>query len=75
MGPDFTIHLAPPMELLMSDVPQAQILEWLNITLEENQGGPLQIAYHMEPDYKVNNCLIMHDELERRGLIENLRLY
>ncbi len=75
MGRDFTIHLAPPMELMMSNVPQSQILEWLNITLEENQGGPLQIAYHMEPDYEVSNCLIMHDELEKRGVIRNERLY
>ena len=75
MGPDFTIHIAPPMELLMSNVPQSQILDWLNKTLDENQGGPLQIAYHIEPDYELGNCLVMHDELERRGLIENKRLY
>jgi len=74
-GKDFTIHIAPPMELMMESAPQSQILDWLNKSLEENQGGPLQIAYHMEPDYEVSNCLIMHDELERRGLIENLRLY
>jgi hypothetical protein len=75
MGRDFTIHIAPPMEYLMANSPQNQILEWLNKTLDENNGGPLQIAYHIEPDYEVNNCLIMHDELERRGLIVNKRLY
>ena len=37
--------------------------------------APLQIAYHMEPDYRESNCLIMHDELEKRGLIVNSRLY
>jgi len=74
-GKDFTIHIAPPMEFMMESAPQSQILDWLNKTLEENQGGPLQIAYHMEPDYEVNNCLIMHDELEKRGLIKNTRLY
>jgi hypothetical protein len=74
-GRDFTIHIAPPMEYLMADSPEKQIFGWLNKTLEENRGGPLQIAYHMEPDYEVSNCLIMHDELERRGLIENKRLY
>ena len=31
----------------------------------------LQIAYHVEPDYEIGNCLAMHDELERRGLITN----
>jgi len=74
-GKDFTIHIAPPMEYMMKNAPQSQILDWLNKTLDENQGGPLQIAYHMEPDYEVSNCLVMHDELENRGLIENKRLY
>jgi len=74
-GKDFTIHIAPPMEYMMADAPQNQILDWLNKTLEDNQGGPLQIAYHMEPDYEVSNCLIMHDEMEKRGLIVNRRLY
>ena len=68
-GKDFTIHIAPPMEYMMANSPQNKILDWLNKTLEENQGGPLQIAYHMEPDYEVGNCLILHDELERKGLI------
>jgi len=75
MGRDFTIHIAPPMEYMMANAPQLQILDWLNKTLEENLGGPLQIAYHIEPDYELGNCLIMHDELEKRGLIENKRLY
>lgn len=74
-GKDFTIHIAPPMELMMNNAPRSQILEWLNLTIEENQGGPLQIAYHIEPDYEVANCLAMHDELEKMGLIVNKRLY
>ncbi len=74
-GKDFTIHIAPPMEYMMANAPQSHILDWLNKTLDENQGGPLQIAYHMEPDYEVSNCLVMHDELERRGLIISKRLY
>lgn len=75
MGRDFTIHVAPPMEFMMQDAPQSQILDWLNVTIDDNQGGPLQIAYHMEPDYELSNCLLLHDELEKRGLIENKRLY
>ena len=74
-GPDFEIHIAPPMEMMMESVPQSEILEWLNRTLTENEGGPLQIAYHIEPDYEISNCLAMHEELERRGLITNSRLY
>jgi len=75
MGRDFTIHVAPPMEFMMQGASQSKILDWLNVTIGENQGGPLQIAYHMEPDYEVENCLAMHDELERSGLISNRRLY
>jgi hypothetical protein len=75
MGPDFVIHLAPPMELMMGGVPKSEILGWLGRTLTENGGGPLQIAYHIEPDYEIGNCLAMHDELEKRGLITNSRLY
>jgi hypothetical protein len=75
MGPEFVIHISPPMELMMDGVPKAQILGWLDKTLAENQGGPLQIAYHVEPDYEISNCLAMHDELAKRGLITNKRLY
>jgi hypothetical protein len=75
MGPDFIIHIAPPMEMMMEGAPQSDILGWLGITLSENQGGPLQIAYHIEPDYEISNCLAMHEELERRGLTINKRAY
>jgi len=74
-GKDFVIHIAPPMEYMMAGAPQSQILGWLDQTIDENQQGPLQIAYHMEPDYEEKNCLVMHDELEKRGLITNRRLY
>ena len=40
MGPDFVIHIAPPMELMMEGVPQSEILGWLDMTLAENNGGP-----------------------------------
>jgi uroporphyrinogen decarboxylase-like protein len=75
MGPDFVIHIAPPMEMMMEGSPKKDILDWLDTSIEENQGGPLQIAYHIEPDYEMQNCLVMHDELERRGLITNERLF
>jgi Uroporphyrinogen decarboxylase (URO-D) len=75
MGKDFVIHISPPMEMLMADVPQSEILGWLSTILAENEGGPLQIAYHVEPDYQIGNCLAMHEELEKRGLTANKRLY
>jgi hypothetical protein len=73
MGTAFMVHVAPPMELMMDGVQQSEILGWLNRTLDENEGGPLQIAYHIEPDYEIRNCLAMHEELEKRGHIVNKR--
>ena len=74
-GREFTIHIAPPMELMMKGVPKFRILEWLNKILEENDQGPLQIAYHLESNYETDNCLAIHDELEKRGLVKNERLF
>jgi hypothetical protein len=74
-GRDFTIHVAPPMEYMMKNVPRSRILEWLNKTLEDNDNGALQIAYHLEPDYEIDNCLAIHDELEKRGLAVNKRIF
>jgi uroporphyrinogen-III decarboxylase len=75
MGKEFEINIAPPLEILMEGVPQSEVIHWLDKTLSENQGGPLQIAYHMEPDYDMRNGLVIHEELEKRGLITNGRLY
>ena len=75
MGPDIVVHVAPPMEMMMEGAPLSKILDWLDRTLDENKGGPLQIAYHLEPDYNLSNCLAIHDELERRGLVTNSRIY
>ena len=74
-GHDFMIHVAPPMEYLMKGVPPSSILEWLNKTIDENDGGPLQIAYHLEPHYEIDHCLAIHNELARRGLVMNERLF
>jgi len=75
MGREFIVHIAPPMELLLEGVSPSEILKWLDTTLSENREGPLQIAYHIEPDYDTRNCLAIHEELEKRGLFINRRLY
>lgn len=74
MGRDFEINVFPPVDVLLEGVPQAEAIRWLDKTLSENQGGPLQIAYHLEPDYDVMNGLVLHRELEKRGLIPHGRL-
>jgi hypothetical protein len=75
MGNAFEINVFPPTDILLKGIPQSEVISWLNKTLSENQGGPLQIAYHLEADYEVNNTLVIHSELEKRGLITPGRLY
>ncbi len=69
MGNDLEIHVAPPTEVLLQGHPQSEVLAWLDQTIAENRGGPLQIAYHLEADYDTQNGLIIHQELEKRGLL------
>jgi len=75
MGHDFEINIFPPLEVLLEGVPQSEVISWVDKTLSENQGGPLQIAYHLEADYDVNNGLAIHNELVKKGLIALGRLY
>ena len=75
MGNDFEINVFPPIEVLRSGGLQSDTLLWLDKTLSENQGGPLQIAYHLEVDDDTQNALVLHRELEKRGLITPGRLY
>ncbi len=75
LGNDFEINVFPPLEVLMNGVPQSATIAWLDKTLSENHGGPLQIAYHLENDYDISNGLVIHDELMKRGLIAPGRLY
>ena len=75
LGNDIEIHVSPPASLLMDGSPVSNIMKWLDRTLEQNGNGPLQIAYHLEPDYDIRNCLVLHEELENQGLITNDRLY
>jgi hypothetical protein len=74
LGNDLQIDLAPPHQLLLKGADKVQLLAWLDQTLEENGSGPLQIGYHLEPGYALENCLAIHDELAKRGLIPGGRL-
>ena len=73
LGHDFQLDLAPPLEILGANAAKDSVLTWLDDVLRENEMGPLQIGFHMEPGYSVENCLAVHDELERRGLIKKGR--
>jgi hypothetical protein len=75
MGKWFEINVFPPFNILLEGVPSSEAVRWLDNTLSENQDGPLKIAYHLEADYDISNVLVLHRELERRGLIIPGRLY
>ncbi len=75
MGNKFEINVFPPVDVLQEGAPQSAVIDWLDKTLSENRDGPLQIAYHLEPDYAIQNALALHTELEKRGLISPGRLY
>jgi hypothetical protein len=75
MGNEFEINIFPPTDIFRQGTPQTEAIKWLDKTLEDNQGGPLQIAFHLEPDYDLRNGVVIHEELRRRGLIEGGREY
>ena len=68
-GVDFEINVEPPLNLLLKEIPRKDLINWLNRVLEENQGGPLKIAVHIESGYSLENCLAIYDELLKRHLI------
>lgn len=68
-GPDFEINVEPPLKLMMKKTDSQDLMQWLDIILEENQGGPLKIAMHLEADYSIEYCLKIYDELLKRDLI------
>lgn len=75
MGRDQEINLFPPVELLLQGASPSQVRDWLQGTLADNAGGPLALAYHMEPGYDIDNCLVLHEELDAQGCGPNKRLY
>jgi hypothetical protein len=68
-GADFEINLEPPVNLMLKDSSKNEILQWLDRALEENRGGPIKFAFHLESGYAVENCLAIYDELRKRKLI------
>ncbi|MDR1746434.1 MAG: uroporphyrinogen decarboxylase family protein [Tannerella sp.] len=75
MGKEFEINVFPPVDTLVATADRSAIEAWLNRTLEDNAGGNLKIEYHLESDYSQENCLYIHDELDKRGIVKKQRLY
>ena len=75
MGREFEINVFPLVDVLGEGSRKEDIRDWLSRTLSDNEGGNLKIEYHLEPDYNLDNCLFIHEELDRRGLVNKGRLY
>jgi uroporphyrinogen-III decarboxylase len=75
MGKDFEINVFPPVEVFVEGSKPESIQQWLAQTLKDNDGGNLKIEYHLEPDYNLSNCLYIHEELSRLGIVKKERLY
>jgi len=75
MGHDFEINVFPPVEVLTEGSATEDIRRWLYKTLEDNGGGNLKIEYHLEPDYNLDNCRFIHEELDKMRLVKKGRLY
>jgi hypothetical protein len=75
MGKEFEINVFPPVDYLTEGSKPEDIKEWLFRTVRENDGGNLKIAYHLEPDYCLDHCVFIHEELSRLGLVKKGRLY
>ncbi|TFG61134.1 MAG: hypothetical protein E4H36_10935 [Spirochaetales bacterium] len=73
LGPGITLELAPPVELLVSSSAEKDIAAWLDLVLAENQGGPLRIGYHLEPGYNFDAVMLIHKNLEKRGIVRRGR--
>ena len=68
MGNDFKINVEPPVECLTGAPVKDRVISWLNKTIEENADGPLQIEFHIEPDYSTARCLQVFDYLTKKGI-------
>ena len=71
-GTNFEINLEPPVKLMLKNSSERAIISWLDQVLEENQGGPLKLALHLESSYSNENCMSIFRELRRRDLLGNV---
>lgn len=70
LGSALRIDVAPPLDALSEGASPESMATWLDDVLAENGDTPMLIGYHLEPGYSLANCLLVHDELARRGLTE-----
>ncbi|AQT69081.1 methylcobalamin:coenzyme M methyltransferase [Anaerohalosphaera lusitana] len=66
-GPAFPIDVAPMPADFSVDTPEP-IISWAKQVIEENDGGRMQIIYHLEPDYKIENIRALQNFLKNAEL-------
>jgi hypothetical protein len=47
MSKEFEINLFPSVNVLLEEGSQSETINWLETTMLENQGGLMQIAFHL----------------------------
>ena len=68
MGKDFIINIAPPVDVLSGTSSDNRVESWLEQTIRENAGGPLQIEFHIEADYSMEKSLRVFDYLKEQNI-------
>ena len=63
---DTEMTIAPLVKDLTSPVPDG-LLAWFAEKLEEMQGEPFGINYHLEPDYNIENIYSLAKKIERKS--------
>ena len=66
VGPDVKIDVIPDT-LLLTRGSSGDVAAWVEATLEENAGGPLEIQFHLEAGMPRNNAKAVFDTLARHG--------
>lgn len=74
-GNNIEINTFPSTALLMKGSSQEEIIHWVQRVLDDNNGGKLKIAYHLEADYDENNALAIHETLASLVNCTQTRLY
>jgi hypothetical protein len=70
LGSELQLDVAPPLDALSAGASPETMKSWIDEVLVENGDAPILIGYHLEPGYSLANCLMVHEELARRGLTE-----
>lgn len=66
VGPQVRMDVIPDAQMLCFGAP-GQVRAWVERTLEENAGGPLEIQFHLDAGVRMENVLAIFQALEKLG--------